>query len=60
MKNTYLTTLNKSQTIEFIPVPYGWQRRILAPDLVVYLSPTNEILDSLDAIRQYLESTNIM
>jgi hypothetical protein len=24
-------------SIEFIPVPYGWQRRILATDLVVYL-----------------------
>ncbi|CAF1144781.1 unnamed protein product [Adineta ricciae] len=41
---------------EFIPVPYGWQRRILAADLVVYVSPTNAILDSLDAVRRYLES----
>ncbi|CAF3230329.1 unnamed protein product [Rotaria socialis] len=46
---------NNSQPMEFLPVPYGWQRRILAPDVVVYLTPTNVILDSLDAIRQYLE-----
>ncbi|UJR31513.1 hypothetical protein I4U23_019002 [Adineta vaga] len=46
-----------SQTsTEYIPVPYGWQRRILASDLVVYISPTNTILDSLDAVRLYLES----
>ena len=42
--------------MEFIPVPYGWQRRILASDLVVYLSPTNELLDSLDVVRRYLET----
>lgn len=61
--------------LESIPVPYGWQRRILASDLVVYLrygsslvsllseeshsipsSPTNAILDSMDAVRRYLES----
>ncbi|UJR15166.1 hypothetical protein I4U23_002129 [Adineta vaga] len=47
---------SNSQSIDYIPVPYGWQRRILAPDLVVYLSPTNAILDSLDAVRQYLET----
>ncbi|CAF3203966.1 unnamed protein product [Rotaria sp. Silwood2] len=56
LTTTQLTTTNNSQPMEFIPVPYGWQRRILAPDLVVYLSPTNTILDSLDAIRQYLET----
>ena len=28
---------NTDASIEFIPVPYGWQRRILAIDLVVYL-----------------------
>jgi hypothetical protein len=54
--NTQITTLNNSQPMEYIPVPYGWQRRILAADLVVYLSPTNAILDSLEAIRQYLET----
>jgi len=31
-KNFYSQT-----SMEFIPVPYGWQRRILAPDVVVYL-----------------------
>ena len=39
-KNSSITPLlasNNSQALEFIPVPYGWQRRILAPDLVVYL-----------------------
>ncbi|CAF1439231.1 unnamed protein product [Rotaria sordida] len=56
LSNTQLTTINNSQPMEYIPVPYGWQRRILAPDLVVYLSPTHVILDSLDAIRQYLET----
>jgi hypothetical protein len=55
-KNSQLATANNSQTMEFIPVPYGWQRRILASDVVVYLSPTNAILDSLDAVRQYLET----
>ncbi|CAF1363511.1 unnamed protein product [Adineta steineri] len=54
--NTQLTTINHLQSMEYIPVPYGWQRRILAPDFVVYLSPTNAILDSLDAVRQYLET----
>ena len=44
--------------IESIPVPYGWQRRILTRDLVVYLSPTNAILDSLESIRRYLEMPN--
>jgi hypothetical protein len=34
---TQLTHSNTLQTDEFIPVPYGWQRRLLAPDLVVYL-----------------------
>ncbi|CAF1577987.1 unnamed protein product [Rotaria sp. Silwood1] len=56
LSTTHLTTINNLQPMEYIPVPYGWQRRILAPDLVVYLSPTNIILDSLDAIRQYLET----
>jgi hypothetical protein len=28
---------NTQTSMEFIPVPYGWQRRILATDLVVYL-----------------------
>jgi hypothetical protein len=36
-KNTQLATANNSQSMEFIPVPYGWQRRILASDVVVYL-----------------------
>ena len=45
-------------SLEFISVPYGWQRRILSADLVVYLSPTNAILDSFDAIRRYLELPN--
>ena len=31
------TQLTSSTSMEFIPVPYGWQRRILASDLVVYL-----------------------
>lgn len=47
---------NSQSAMEFISVPYGWQRRILSTDLVVYLSPTNAILDSFDAIRRYLES----
>jgi hypothetical protein len=34
---TQLITSDNSQSMEFIPVPYGWQRRILAPDVVVYL-----------------------
>ena len=32
-----ITTSNHSHLLEFIAVPYGWQRRILAADLVVYL-----------------------
>ena len=76
--STMATTQQTS--LDFIAVPYGWQRRILASDLVVYLrylstktylsvydtffnilyfslpSPTNAILDSLDAVRRYLES----
>jgi hypothetical protein len=36
-KTTQLTTSNNSQLMEFIPVPYGWQRRLLASDVVVYL-----------------------
>ncbi|CAF1336847.1 unnamed protein product [Rotaria sp. Silwood1] len=47
---------NTNILIESIPVPYGWQRRILSTDIVVYLSPTNTILDSLDAVRHYIES----
>ena len=35
---TQLNSSNSQQSSDFIPVPYGWQRRILAPDLVVYLS----------------------
>ena len=31
------TTNGASSAMESIPVPYGWQRRILASDLVVYL-----------------------
>jgi hypothetical protein len=34
---TSLTTSNHTEPLEFIPVPYGWQRRILAFDLVVYI-----------------------
>ncbi|CAF2803909.1 unnamed protein product [Rotaria sp. Silwood2] len=56
LSNTQLTTTNNLQPMEYISVPYAWQIRILAPDLVVYLSPTHVILDSLDAIRQYLET----
>lgn len=37
LSSSQLVTSNSSQTMEYIPVPYGWQRRILAPDLVVYL-----------------------
>jgi len=54
--NGGIATVMTSGLTEFIAVPYGWQRRILASDLVVYLSPTNAILDSFDAIRRYLES----
>ncbi|CAF1934971.1 unnamed protein product [Rotaria magnacalcarata] len=56
LSTSNFNSTNNSQLMEFLPVPYGWQRRILAPDVVVYLSPTNVILDSLDAIRQYLET----
>ncbi|CAF1096674.1 unnamed protein product, partial [Adineta ricciae] len=55
--NTQSAMNKSSQLMEYIPVPYGWQRRILAPDLVVYVSPTNVILDSLDTVRQYLETS---
>ena len=51
-KNSHLN----SQNSDYIPVPYGWQRRILGSDIVVYISPTNAILDSLDSVRQYLEN----
>jgi hypothetical protein len=34
-KNSPINNLQSS--MEFIPVPYGWQRRILSTDLVVYL-----------------------
>ncbi|CAF3584616.1 unnamed protein product [Adineta steineri] len=53
--NNHMDNIQTSS--EYIAVPYGWQRRILATDLVVYLSPTNVILDSLDAVRRYLESS---
>ncbi|CAF1335786.1 unnamed protein product [Adineta steineri] len=53
--NNHIDNIQTSS--EYIAVPYGWQRRILATDLVVYLSPTNVILDSLDAVRRYLESS---
>lgn len=36
-RNTHSGASNHSQSMEFIPVPYGWQRRILASDVVVYL-----------------------
>jgi len=37
-KNLSTNQINNIQTsMEFIPVPYGWQRRILSTDLVVYL-----------------------
>lgn len=49
---------NSQTSLDFISVPYGWQRRILSSDLVVYVSPTNAILDSFDAIRRYLELPN--
>ncbi|CAF3229583.1 unnamed protein product [Rotaria sp. Silwood2] len=56
-KNLSNHQIDNAQTlIESIPVPYGWQRRILATDIVVYLSPTNTILDSLDSVRHYIES----
>lgn len=32
-----ITAANHSHLLEFIAVPYGWQRRILAADVVVYL-----------------------
>jgi hypothetical protein len=38
IKNSSPNQINNSQSsIEFIPVPYGWQRRILPTDLVIYL-----------------------
>jgi hypothetical protein len=36
-KNTQLTTSKNFQPMEYIPVPYGWQRRLLTSDIVVYL-----------------------
>ncbi|CAF0961368.1 unnamed protein product [Rotaria sordida] len=57
LKNSSNHQFDNTQTLfDSIPVPYGWQRRILATDIVVYLSPTNIILDSLDAVRHYIES----
>ena len=37
IKHTHSSASHHFQTMEFIPVPYGWQRRILASDVVVYL-----------------------
>lgn len=36
-KHTHSSGSNHSQTMEYISVPYGWQRRILASDIIVYL-----------------------
>jgi hypothetical protein len=37
-KNSSTNQINNLQlSMEFIPVPYGWQRRILPTDLVVYI-----------------------
>jgi hypothetical protein len=37
-KKSIKTSPNHLETsMEYIPVPYGWQRRILSTDLVVYL-----------------------
>ncbi|CAF0814152.1 unnamed protein product [Didymodactylos carnosus] len=53
-KNTKNSILTNTQ-VDFIHVPYGW-RRVVASDLVIYLSPTNTVLDSYESVRRYLET----
>ncbi|CAF0775386.1 unnamed protein product [Didymodactylos carnosus] len=53
-KSVKISNLTNVQ-VDFIHVPYGW-RRVVASDLVIYLSPTNTVLDSYESVRRYLET----